>query len=341
MDFDGLDFFDNSPTFQEFPMPPPPPPDAAFFAAADPNQYQHSDAALNPAFWTDFLPSSAVNHSAANLSGNFLAAAGNQLNSDNNNLALMNPRYDDLLQSEFARLSLIAQTVQPRPYAPPYGGRTSAVRNYSSPSFANPPPQLRDMDIQRMRIQLAARGQAAAMYIQSQINPDEFAGNLNGLSHNFLNSNSSGRTLNQSPFRNNGSFDSVSSRSNLAAELRKQQGGFRPQRSNLMNLNSVKDLKGKIFAVATDQHGCRFLQSKFEEGKPEEIEMIFMEVKDHICELMVDQFGNYLVHKFLAACNHEQITHLLLTLISDHRRFMDICIDAHGCVVFFNSFSLC
>ncbi|XP_042027096.1 putative pumilio homolog 8, chloroplastic [Salvia splendens] len=58
--------------------------------------------------------------------------------------------------------------------------------------------------------------------------------------------------------------------------------------------------------------------------------MVFMEVKDHICDLMVDQFGNYLDQKFLAICNHEQMTQLLMNVISDEHRFMNICVNTHG-----------
>ncbi|XP_047948975.1 pumilio homolog 12-like [Salvia hispanica] len=103
---------------------------------------------------------------------------------------------------------------------------------------------------------------------------------------------------------------------------------WRPRQTR--SLTSLEDLRGRIFAVARDQQGCRFLQSKFEEGKVEDIQMIFMEVKDHICELMVDQFGNYLVQKFLAICNHEQMTQLLMNVVSDEHRFMNICVNTHG-----------
>ncbi|KAL8554656.1 hypothetical protein ACS0TY_002733 [Phlomoides rotata] len=126
-------------------------------------------------------------------------------------------------------------------------------------------------------------------------------------------------------------------------------GGYVAPRANggipMMNLNrnidrrprqranfatSLREIRGKIVTVAKDQYGCRFLQGKFEEGNPEEIQMIFMEIKDHICELMVHQFGNYLIQKFLEVCTQEQMTKLLMLVINDEAEFADICSDMYG-----------
>ncbi|KAL0356891.1 UNVERIFIED_CONTAM: putative pumilio8, chloroplastic [Sesamum calycinum] len=94
--------------------------------------------------------------------------------------------------------------------------------------------------------------------------------------------------------------------------------------------STLEDLRGQMFFFAKDQHGCRFLQTKVEEGKPEEIHMIFSEVKDHICELMINQYGNYLIQKLLEVCNEDQMTQLVLLVIDDDRTLKDICIDMYG-----------
>ncbi|KAH6793553.1 hypothetical protein C2S52_004030 [Perilla frutescens var. hirtella] len=372
-----------------------PPPDAALFSAG--NHHYQSDTAsfstgnhhqANSTFWAvgnqlsgaGFVPAPAVNHHNTDY-----LAAGNQLNT--NNLALMNgnSRYTDtLLESEFARLSLMP-AIRPAAFVTPPpsydgGSSSSSNRNYSifndssnGVSFAQ--SQLRD--IQRMRIQSAARGQVG-LYMQPQINSDfenfdDFctnAANLNGISsYNMPNLYSSVRNLNgynqphHYSFRSNSSYDFglENSMNSSSRNNNNNNGGInssfqyrslsadRIQTNNSVNqadwrngggsicrprqrpsFSSLKDLRGRIFSVSKDQHGCRFLQTKFEEGKPEEIQMIFVEVKDHICELMVDQFGNYLVQKFLAACNQEQMTQLLLLVINDEDRFKDICVDSHG-----------
>ncbi|XP_021297090.1 pumilio homolog 12-like [Herrania umbratica] len=99
-----------------------------------------------------------------------------------------------------------------------------------------------------------------------------------------------------------------------------------------MNYSSLKELKGQICLVARDQHGCRFLQKKFDLQiiTSEEIEMIFLEVKDELHELMVHQFANYLVQKLFEAGTQEQRTELLLVLVSSEQRFVHVCTDVHG-----------
>lgn len=48
----------------------------------------------------------------------------------------------------------------------------------------------------------------------------------------------------------------------------------------------LEDLQGEIASLCKDQHGCRFLQKKLEEGVPEHRDMIFRETFGHFAELM-------------------------------------------------------
>jgi hypothetical protein len=50
-------------------------------------------------------------------------------------------------------------------------------------------------------------------------------------------------------------------------------------------------LTGQIYDLCKDQHGCRYLQRKIEEGNKTHIEMIFTETKDHIVDLMTGKIG--------------------------------------------------
>ncbi|XP_043713189.1 putative pumilio homolog 8, chloroplastic [Telopea speciosissima] len=96
------------------------------------------------------------------------------------------------------------------------------------------------------------------------------------------------------------------------------------------NYSSLEDLRGQMVAVAKDQHGCRFLQKKFEEGTMEEIEMIFAEVKDHVDELMVHPFGNYLVQKLSETCTEKQKMEIVHTITKEEFQLVTICLDMHG-----------
>ncbi|KAL1564522.1 pumilio 12-like [Salvia divinorum] len=206
---------------------------------------------------------------------------------------------DALLESQIARLSLAPSAQSPAFLSPPPNyNEGGSRRSYTALNNRN------GVDMRQMRVQSAARG--------LQINSD-----LEELGMN-------------SPYDNMNIKYHHQAGNSLGVERYTNYYGrmWRPRQR--ATLSSLEDLRGRIFAVARDQQGCRFLQSKFEEGKTEDIQMIFMEVKDHICELMVDQFGNYLVQKFLAVCNQDQMTQLLRNVISDDHRFMNICINTHG-----------
>lgn len=48
----------------------------------------------------------------------------------------------------------------------------------------------------------------------------------------------------------------------------------------------LEDLQGDIPALCKDQHGCRYLQKKLEEGSPEHRDIIFRETYAHLSDLM-------------------------------------------------------
>jgi hypothetical protein len=69
---------------------------------------------------------------------------------------------------------------------------------------------------------------------------------------------------------------------------------------------SIEQVIGHIYSLCKDQHGCRFLQKKLEDRDSMIVEIIFNEVYDHMTELMIDPFGNYLCQKLLEHCNDDQ-----------------------------------
>ena len=79
--------------------------------------------------------------------------------------------------------------------------------------------------------------------------------------------------------------------------------------------------------MCKDQHGCRFLQKKIEEGKTGHLNLIFNEIKESISELMVDPFANYLVQKLLDFANVDQRTALIYKAAPD---MANIGLNQHG-----------
>mmetsp|Transcript_3916 Transcript_3916/g.6851 ORF Transcript_3916/g.6851 Transcript_3916/m.6851 type:complete len:873 (-) Transcript_3916:330-2948(-) len=69
---------------------------------------------------------------------------------------------------------------------------------------------------------------------------------------------------------------------------------------------SLAEVSGRIVELARDQHGCRFLQTKLEEGSPYIVSSIFQEAFDSFVDLMTDPFGNYLCQKLFEHCSGEE-----------------------------------
>ncbi|KII86320.1 hypothetical protein PLICRDRAFT_164809 [Plicaturopsis crispa FD-325 SS-3] len=89
----------------------------------------------------------------------------------------------------------------------------------------------------------------------------------------------------------------------------------------------LEDLQGEIPALCKDQHGCRYLQKKLEEGIPEHRDMIFRETFGHLADLMTDPFGNYLCQKLLEYSTDEQRNVICESVAQD---LVNISLNMHG-----------
>ncbi|KAJ1265399.1 hypothetical protein BS78_08G074100 [Paspalum vaginatum] len=92
---------------------------------------------------------------------------------------------------------------------------------------------------------------------------------------------------------------------------------------------SLAGLRGLMYYVARDQHGCRFLQERLDDGK-REVDLIFSGVSRHAAELMVDPFGNYLMQKLLSVCDAGQRMTLVVTLTAAPFVLVWISLNVHG-----------
>ncbi|KAF7306452.1 RNA-binding protein [Mycena indigotica] len=89
----------------------------------------------------------------------------------------------------------------------------------------------------------------------------------------------------------------------------------------------LEDLQGEIPALCKDQHGCRYLQKKLEEGSAEHRDMIFRETFGHFADLMTDPFGNYLCQKLLEYSTDEQRGVICDSVAQD---LVNISLNMHG-----------
>lgn len=89
----------------------------------------------------------------------------------------------------------------------------------------------------------------------------------------------------------------------------------------------LDDVRGKVFDLCIDQHGCRFLQRKLDERDQSTLNIIFEEVRPKIYQLMIDPFGNYLCQKLLEYCSDQQRTDLIEGTTN---RMAEIALNQHG-----------
>lgn len=105
------------------------------------------------------------------------------------------------------------------------------------------------------------------------------------------------------------------------------QGDLAGRKGELDVNTRLEDLKGEIFSLCKDQHGCRYLQKKLEEGVATYRDMIFAETFSHFAELMTDPFGNYLCQKMLEFCTDDQ-RNLIVESVSSE--LVTISLNMHG-----------
>lgn len=124
----------------------------------------------------------------------------------------------------------------------------------------------------------------------------------------------------------NGSVQNFSNQSQLMYGMPAGYNGFskgqEPSRNGSGRRNNdearfnnvpLESYRGSLYELCKDQHGCRYLQRKLEEGDADHIQAIFAETRPHIIELMTDPFGNYLCQKLFEHCNDEQRSALIET----------------------------
>ncbi|XP_004501537.3 pumilio homolog 12-like [Cicer arietinum] len=90
------------------------------------------------------------------------------------------------------------------------------------------------------------------------------------------------------------------------------------------------DFRGRVYSLAKDQHGSRILQEVIKKFGSEGVSYIFSELVNHVTELMIDPFGNYVVQKMVEICNEDQQTRIVLMVTYHSFQLIRICLSPHG-----------
>lgn len=81
------------------------------------------------------------------------------------------------------------------------------------------------------------------------------------------------------------------------------------------NPNEDKSVLDNLLILIKDQNGCRMIQKKLEEKKEDFITKFYEKTKPNINEIICDQFGNYVIQKFVECCGDKNIISNLLEKI--------------------------
>ena len=95
----------------------------------------------------------------------------------------------------------------------------------------------------------------------------------------------------------------------------------------------VESVRGRVVSLAKDRSGCTELQRLMEDKHlgVEAVDVVFNEVMEDICHVMVDPFGNYVVQKLVEKCSSVQRTNILLALTAGTgSQLVQICLNMHG-----------
>lgn len=124
-------------------------------------------------------------------------------------------------------------------------------------------------------------------------------------------------------------LNNFGSYSKVSMDIGRSGNGRRNNNFDEARFNNVplESYRGRLFDLCRDQHGCRYLQRKLEDGDADHIQSIFVETCPCIQELMIDPFGNYLCQKLFEHCNEDQRSALIATA---SRVLPDIAMNQHG-----------
>ncbi|KAK7291075.1 hypothetical protein RIF29_05951 [Crotalaria pallida] len=122
-------------------------------------------------------------------------------------------------------------------------------------------------------------------------------------------------------------------RNGVNGSRRNQRWILQQQQQQQVNFShrSIYDFRGRILMLAKEQSGCRVLQEIMKTlTSQEEVSFVFAELIDHVVELMMDPFGNYVFQKLVEICSEPQRTHIVLVATNSDYYFVNMCLDIHG-----------
>ena len=103
-----------------------------------------------------------------------------------------------------------------------------------------------------------------------------------------------------------------------------------PLNSNCFS-NKSKNKTDSMLLMIKDPIGNKRIQKKIEEKSPKFLYELYQQIKKHLYEIMNDQYGNYVIQKFVRCCDKKILSSMLKHLFEKNKRALfEISMNPHG-----------
>ena len=124
---------------------------------------------------------------------------------------------------------------------------------------------------------------------------------------------------------NNINFSELSPRNSIQSlninNKRFMYNNFNKMGNNYINNMKIKlredsnrSYKDNFKFMLTDQKGSKYIQKKIDEKSPEFLFKLYEQIKNNLFEIMTNQYGNYVIQKFVQNCDKKLISNMLKSL---------------------------
>ena len=96
--------------------------------------------------------------------------------------------------------------------------------------------------------------------------------------------------------------------------------------------DSNRSYNENLQLMLKDQKGSKYIQKKIEEKSPDFLYKLYDQIKNNLYDIMTNQYGNYVIQKFLEYCDKKLISNMLkiLSKNSNNKILYEISINNYG-----------
>ena len=143
---------------------------------------------------------------------------------------------------------------------------------------------------------------------------------------------------------NNINFSELNSRNSIQSvninNNRFIYNNFNNLTNNYININNLKtkinedinkNYKDNYKLMFKEQKGAKYIQKKIEEKNPDFLFKLYEQMKNNLYDIMTNQYGNYVIQKFVENCDKKLISNMLKNLsVNNGKILYDISINNYG-----------